>query len=243
MTSRHPPVTDWATDFDHTDPDVGRRPVPDLGRPAGRCPVAHSDRYGGTWLPVRHAGHRGRRLRHRALHVPVGGGQRDPARAGRPARPDRAGAADHLRSALPCRWPAACSCPPSRPNPSPPWSRSPATCAGSCSTPPPAGTRVRRRRRVRPPHPAAGHHRHARVPARGRRHLPQIHPAGPRGRRPVAGGAPGRDRRRRDRRLHGRPHRRAPGRATRRPHVIPAERRARRAKSCYPSTCAAPWSC
>ena len=33
---------------------MGRRPLPDLGRPAARCPVAHSDRYGGVWLPTRH---------------------------------------------------------------------------------------------------------------------------------------------------------------------------------------------
>jgi cytochrome P450 len=48
------PVTDWATDFDHTDPDWVRDPYPiwdDLRR---RCPVAHSDRYGGTWLPTRY---------------------------------------------------------------------------------------------------------------------------------------------------------------------------------------------
>ncbi len=50
----HPPVTDWATDFDHTDPQWVADPYPiwdDLRR---TCPVAHSDRYGGTWLPVRH---------------------------------------------------------------------------------------------------------------------------------------------------------------------------------------------
>jgi cytochrome P450 len=54
MTTQHHPVTDWATDFDHTDPGWVADPFPiwdDLRR---RCPVAHSDRYGGTWLPVRH---------------------------------------------------------------------------------------------------------------------------------------------------------------------------------------------
>jgi cytochrome P450 len=54
MTSRHPPVADWATDFDHCDPAWVADPFPiweDLRR---RCPVAHSNRYGGTWLPVRH---------------------------------------------------------------------------------------------------------------------------------------------------------------------------------------------
>ncbi len=53
MSSRHPPVTDWATDFDHTDPAWVADPYPIWDDLRGRCPVAHSDRYGGTWLPVR----------------------------------------------------------------------------------------------------------------------------------------------------------------------------------------------
>lgn len=47
-------VTDWTTDFDHTDPGWVADPYPiwdDLRR---RCPVAHSDRYGGVWLPTRY---------------------------------------------------------------------------------------------------------------------------------------------------------------------------------------------
>src|SRR5580700_8349753 len=54
MTSRHPPVTDWATDFDHTDAAWVADPFPIWDDLRTRCPVAHSDRYGGTWLPVRH---------------------------------------------------------------------------------------------------------------------------------------------------------------------------------------------
>ncbi len=54
MTSRHPPVTDWATDFDHIDPEWVADPYPIWEDLRGRCPVAHSDRYGGVWLPVRH---------------------------------------------------------------------------------------------------------------------------------------------------------------------------------------------
>jgi cytochrome P450 len=53
MTS-HPPVTDWTTDFDHTDPRWVADPYPIWDELRRRCPVAHSDRYGGTWLPVRH---------------------------------------------------------------------------------------------------------------------------------------------------------------------------------------------
>lgn len=53
MTNR-PPVADWATDFDHTHPDYAAA-APDIWNDLrGRCPVAHSDRFGGTWLPTRH---------------------------------------------------------------------------------------------------------------------------------------------------------------------------------------------
>jgi cytochrome P450 len=52
--TRHPPVADWATDFDHTDPAWVADPYPIWDDLRARCPVAHTDRYGGTWLPVRH---------------------------------------------------------------------------------------------------------------------------------------------------------------------------------------------
>ena len=52
--SSHPPVRDWATDFDHTDPGWVKDPFPIWDELRETCPVAHSDRYGGTWLPVRH---------------------------------------------------------------------------------------------------------------------------------------------------------------------------------------------
>ncbi len=51
----HAPVTDFATDFDHTDPTWVADPYPIWDDLRDRCPVAHSDRYGGTWLPTRHA--------------------------------------------------------------------------------------------------------------------------------------------------------------------------------------------
>ena len=44
MTSRHPPVEDWATDFDHTDPAWVADPYPIWEELRQRCPVAHSDR-------------------------------------------------------------------------------------------------------------------------------------------------------------------------------------------------------
>lgn len=50
----HPPVDDWATDFDHTDEVWAADPFPIWDELRGSCPVAHSDRYGGVWLPTRH---------------------------------------------------------------------------------------------------------------------------------------------------------------------------------------------
>src|SRR6059058_5736663 len=53
--SDHPPVADWATDFDHTDEAWAADLYPILeGIRSSGCPIAHSDRYGGVWLPTRH---------------------------------------------------------------------------------------------------------------------------------------------------------------------------------------------
>jgi cytochrome P450 len=54
MTTERARVADWATDFDHTDPEWIADPYPIWDELRAMCPVAHSDRYGGTWLPVRH---------------------------------------------------------------------------------------------------------------------------------------------------------------------------------------------
>jgi cytochrome P450 len=48
------PVADWATDFDHTDPGWAGDPYPIWDDLRERCPVAHSERYGGVWLPTRY---------------------------------------------------------------------------------------------------------------------------------------------------------------------------------------------
>lgn len=48
------PVTDWATDFDHTDEAWVADPYPIWDELRESCPVAHSERYGGVWLPTRH---------------------------------------------------------------------------------------------------------------------------------------------------------------------------------------------
>jgi cytochrome P450 len=55
MTSMYGPVSDWATDFDHADPgyNVRAHEIWDDLREGG-CPVAHSDRYGGMWVPLTH---------------------------------------------------------------------------------------------------------------------------------------------------------------------------------------------
>ena len=55
MSTQRPPVTDWATDFDHTDRTYSRDPFPIWEELRDRCPVAHTDRFGGAWMPTTHA--------------------------------------------------------------------------------------------------------------------------------------------------------------------------------------------
>ena len=55
MTDK-PPVLDFATDWDHTDPAWVNDPYPIWEDLRQRCPVAHTDRYGGGWFPATHAG-------------------------------------------------------------------------------------------------------------------------------------------------------------------------------------------
>jgi cytochrome P450 len=49
-----PAPTDWATDFDHTHDDYAAAAPEIWDDLRGRCPVAHTDRFGGAWLPTRH---------------------------------------------------------------------------------------------------------------------------------------------------------------------------------------------
>ena len=49
-----PPVNDWATDFDHTHPDYAANAPAIWDELRQSCPVAHTDRFGGAWLPTRH---------------------------------------------------------------------------------------------------------------------------------------------------------------------------------------------
>lgn len=55
MSEQHrPPVTDWATDYDIFDPGYIADPAPIWDDLRGRCPVAHTERWGGSWLPTRY---------------------------------------------------------------------------------------------------------------------------------------------------------------------------------------------
>jgi cytochrome P450 len=48
------PVLDWATDFSHLDPQWSADPYPIQDDLRERCPIAHTDRFGGAWLPTRY---------------------------------------------------------------------------------------------------------------------------------------------------------------------------------------------
>ncbi len=48
-----PTVSDWATDFDHNHPDWAADPYPIWNDLRERCPVAHTERYRGVFMPVR----------------------------------------------------------------------------------------------------------------------------------------------------------------------------------------------
>ena len=186
MTHATRPVTDWATDFDHTDPGWVNDPFPIWDELREKCPVAHSDRYGGVWLPVTPRGRRRRRVRHRALHVAQRDRERRPPERERPARADRHRAADHVRPAVPPVRPAAAAARVRAEADRRARAVHTRRCAASCSTRPPAQTEFDAARRLRAAHPRARDREDARLPAGGRRHLPPVHPPGDRGRRPAA---------------------------------------------------------
>ncbi|GGO20183.1 cytochrome P450 [Microbispora rosea subsp. aerata] len=48
------PVSDWATDFSHLEPEWAADPYPIQDDLRVRCPIAHTDRFGGGWLPTRY---------------------------------------------------------------------------------------------------------------------------------------------------------------------------------------------
>ena len=49
------PVDDWTTDYDILDDDYVADPYPVWADLREQCPIAHSDRWGGSWLPTRYA--------------------------------------------------------------------------------------------------------------------------------------------------------------------------------------------
>ena len=62
MTSSHrasypsiaDPVTDWASDYDIFDPHYVADPYPIWAELRETCPMAHTERWGGSWLPTRY---------------------------------------------------------------------------------------------------------------------------------------------------------------------------------------------
>jgi cytochrome P450 len=48
------PVSDWATDFSHLEPEWAADPYPIQDELRQRCPIAHTERFGGGWLPTRY---------------------------------------------------------------------------------------------------------------------------------------------------------------------------------------------
>jgi cytochrome P450 len=53
--NRRPPVADWATDFDHLDPRWIEDPFPIWDELRQKCPIAHTERFMGVYLPTRYA--------------------------------------------------------------------------------------------------------------------------------------------------------------------------------------------
>jgi cytochrome P450 len=47
-------VSDWATDFSHLEPEWSANPYPIQDDLRQRCPIAHTGRFGGAWLPTRY---------------------------------------------------------------------------------------------------------------------------------------------------------------------------------------------
>jgi cytochrome P450 len=47
------PVADWATDFSHLEPEWAEGAIGVWDDLRGRCPIAHTERFGGAWLPTR----------------------------------------------------------------------------------------------------------------------------------------------------------------------------------------------
>ena len=53
MTTTRPPVADWATDWDFLDPRWMEDPFPIWDKLRDNCPIAHTQRFDGVYLPTR----------------------------------------------------------------------------------------------------------------------------------------------------------------------------------------------
>ena len=54
MSTTHQPVHDWSSDYDLFDPSYVEDPFPVWDELRATCPIAHTDRWGGSWLPTRY---------------------------------------------------------------------------------------------------------------------------------------------------------------------------------------------
>ncbi len=48
------PIKDWATDYDIFDPEYIRNPFPVWNDLRGKCPIAHTERWGSSWMPTKY---------------------------------------------------------------------------------------------------------------------------------------------------------------------------------------------
>jgi cytochrome P450 len=49
-----PPVADWSSDYDIFDPSYVNDPYSIWAVLRNECPIAHTERWGGSWLPTRY---------------------------------------------------------------------------------------------------------------------------------------------------------------------------------------------
>ena len=178
------PVSDWATDFSHLEPEWAADPYPIQDDLRQRCPIAHTERFGGAWLPTRYEdvaaiAYDTERFSSRSIILsnfrpprelaPVGGSP--------PISSDPPFHHDARKLLLPAFTKAAVA------------KQEPATR----SVLPLADRRVRgtgrrgRRPRLRAAHPDAGHRRHARLPPGGRAAVPRVRRGPARRHQPAAG--------------------------------------------------------
>lgn len=52
--TKTPPVDDWAADYDIFDAAYVKDPLPVWNELRNKCPIAHTERWGGSWLPTRY---------------------------------------------------------------------------------------------------------------------------------------------------------------------------------------------